>query len=96
VVTVLDAAGDPAELAVVLQPGGRLASLLGADAAAAVRDDVTVSPVMARTTPEKLTELLGQLVAGRLTAPVAGTFPLDDAAAALEAFRAPRSPARLW
>ena len=87
VTTVLHAAGDPAVLAGLLVAGGRLASIIGATAEQAGREDVTVTGVMGSFTPEKLRGLLEQVAAGTLTVPVAATHPLSDAAAALADFR---------
>jgi NADPH:quinone reductase-like Zn-dependent oxidoreductase len=87
VTKVLHAAGDPTVLAGLLVPGGRLASLLGADASGLGRDDITVTPVLAATTADKLVHLLDLVAAGRLTVPVAETYPLEKAADALDAFR---------
>jgi NADPH:quinone reductase-like Zn-dependent oxidoreductase len=86
VTKVLHAAGDPAVLASLLAAGGCLASVVGATAEQAGRDDVTVSGVMGTYTPEKLHGLLEQVATGGLTVRVASTRPLDDAAAALAAF----------
>jgi NADPH:quinone reductase-like Zn-dependent oxidoreductase len=86
VTKVLHAAGDPAVLAGLLIAGGRLASIVGATAEQAGRQDVTVTGVMGSYTPEKLHGLLEQVAAGTLTVPVAATHSLADAAAALTAF----------
>ena len=80
------AAGDPAQLGSMLRPGGRLASLLGAGSDAVGRDDVTVVAVQSRATAEKIAGLLTEVAAGRLTVPVAETYPLDKATDALGAF----------
>ena len=85
---VVHAAGDAAELAALLTPGGRLASVLGADPAALGRDDVTVSSLLADPTTEKLARLLDAASSGRLNVPVAATYPVDRAAEALHAFGA--------
>jgi NADPH:quinone reductase-like Zn-dependent oxidoreductase len=83
---VLHAAGDPAALAGLLRPGGRLVSVVGATAEQTGRTDVTVTGVLATYTPEKLRGLLDQVAAGTLTVPVAATHPLTDAATALADF----------
>jgi NADPH:quinone reductase-like Zn-dependent oxidoreductase len=83
---VVHAAGDPAALAALVVPGGHLASLLGADASTAGRDDITVTPVRAHPTAEKLSELLAAVAAGKLVVPIAATYPLEKAADALAAF----------
>jgi NADPH:quinone reductase-like Zn-dependent oxidoreductase len=83
---VVHLAGDPAELAAVLAPGGRMASVAGADQSPAGRHDVTVTPVLAVATTDKLDSLLTAVAEGRLTVAVHGTYPLDQAADALAAF----------
>jgi NADPH:quinone reductase-like Zn-dependent oxidoreductase len=90
VTAVAHAAGDAAALAKALRPGGRLASLLGATAEQVGRDDITVTPVGAQFTPEKLRALLDAVAAGQLQVPVAQTFSLDDATRALGAFGEPK------
>jgi NADPH:quinone reductase-like Zn-dependent oxidoreductase len=86
VTKVLHAAGDPAVLATLLATGGRLASVVGATAEQAGRDDVTVAGVMAVYTPDKLHGLLEQVATGGLTVPVATSHALADAPAALADF----------
>jgi NADPH:quinone reductase-like Zn-dependent oxidoreductase len=85
---VVHAAGDPAVLAGLLVPGGRLLSVLGADAGKVGRDDVTVVSLVAEPAAEKLTELLSQVADGSLIVAVSGSYPLENAAAALAAFAA--------
>jgi NADPH:quinone reductase-like Zn-dependent oxidoreductase len=87
VATAVHAAGDPAALGGAVAKGGRLASVLGATGEQLARDDVQVIGVTATYTPEKLGALLAQVAAGELTVPIAGTYVLDDAAAALAAFQ---------
>lgn len=83
-------AGDVAGYAALLAPGGRVASALGATADDTGRDDVPVTGVYAGVTPEKLGWLLDSLGSGRLRLPVAATYPLADAAAALADFGRPK------
>lgn len=86
VVKIAHAAGDPAALAALLTPGGTLASVLGGTEAD--RDDVTMTSVMASYTPAKLTGLLAQIADGKLTVPVAASYPLEKATDALDGFGA--------
>ena len=90
VTSVLHAAGDPVALAQLLAPGGRLVSLQGATAEQVGRDDVTVTPIQSKYTPERLGRLLDAVAGGRLTVAVGKTFPLDEATDALEWFADPR------
>jgi len=90
ITAVVHAAGDPAELGQLLRPGGRLASLVGATAEQVGRDDVTVIPVLAVDTVEKVRELVGKVAAGDLEVPISQTFPLENAAAAIDAFGSPK------
>jgi NADPH:quinone reductase-like Zn-dependent oxidoreductase len=86
-VTAVHAAGDPAALGAAVAKGGRLASVLGATSEQVGRDDVQVIGVVAAYTPQKLAGLLAQVARGELTVPIAKTYPLADAAAALAAFQ---------
>jgi NADPH:quinone reductase-like Zn-dependent oxidoreductase len=86
---VLHAAGDAAALAGLLAPGGRLVSLLGATGDQVGRDDVTVTPIQTKYTPERLGRLLDAVAAGRLSVAVGATFPLPAAPEALEWFTDP-------
>jgi NADPH:quinone reductase-like Zn-dependent oxidoreductase len=83
---VVHLAGDPAQLAALIAPGGRLASMVGADQAAVGRDDVTATPVLAVATADKLESLLAAIAEGRLAASVQRTYPLAEATDALAAF----------
>jgi NADPH:quinone reductase-like Zn-dependent oxidoreductase len=90
VTAIIHAAGDPVALAQLLRPGGRLASALGATAEAVGRDDITVTPVLAVATADKLQRLLGQVAAGALAVHISRTFALDEAADAIGAFGEPK------
>lgn len=90
VTAVVHTAGDPAQLGAVLRPGGRLASVVGATDDQVGRSDVTVIAVLASDTPEKIEALLAAIAAGDLQVPIADTFALDDAPAALTAFGQPK------
>lgn len=86
VTAVLHAAGDAVALAALLNPGGRLVSLLGATPEQAGRDDVVVTPIQSKYTPQRLGGLLDAVAAGRLTVALGATFPLAAATEALEWF----------
>lgn len=90
VTAVIHAAGDPLDLGRLLRSGGRLASIVGATAEQVGRDDVTVIPVLAVDTVEMVRDLLDKVAAGDLDVPIAQTFPLEDAAAAVSAFGSPK------
>jgi NADPH:quinone reductase-like Zn-dependent oxidoreductase len=89
VTAVLHAAGDATVLAGLLAPGGRMASLIGATNEQAGRDDVTVIPIQAAYTPERLGRLLDGVASGQLRVAVGATFPLASAPEALEWFKDP-------
>jgi NADPH:quinone reductase-like Zn-dependent oxidoreductase len=83
---VLHAAGDAAALATTLKAGGTLASTLGASAEEVGREDVTVAPIMAAATADKLAALLEQVAAGQLRVNVETAAPLERAQEAFAAF----------
>jgi NADPH:quinone reductase-like Zn-dependent oxidoreductase len=66
----------------LLHAGGRLASPLGA-----AGDGPGRTNLMAMPSPESLARLAGLLEAGELRVPIAGTFPLAEAPAALAQLR---------
>jgi NADPH:quinone reductase-like Zn-dependent oxidoreductase len=86
VTAVVHAAGNGADLAALLPAGGRLASALGVTGEQVGRADISVTPVMAMATPEKLGGLLQAVAEGRLRVPVAATYPLVEAAQGLVSF----------
>jgi NADPH:quinone reductase-like Zn-dependent oxidoreductase len=86
ITAVVHAAGDPAALAALLRPKGRLASALGATYEQVGRQDVSVTAVLATATPEKVRSLLDAVEAGSLRVPVAHLYPFDQAARALADF----------
>jgi NADPH:quinone reductase len=90
VTAIAHTAGDPVALAQILPPGGRLASALGATAESVARNDITVTPVLAVATPDKLQLLLGQVASGALTVPIARTFAIEESAGAIGAFAEPK------
>ncbi|MET8082151.1 NADP-dependent oxidoreductase [Streptomyces sp. NPDC005303] len=83
---VLHLAGDGAELAGLLRPGGGIASPLGLTQDAVKGLDVTVHTIMADPNPATLTALAEQVTSGSLRVPVTATYPLERAAEAFTAF----------
>ncbi len=49
----------------------------------------------AARTPENLAKLGAEIAAGRVTVPIAGTFPLDEIQAAYAALEAPHAPGKI-
>ena len=84
----LHLAGDGAQLADLLAPGGRLASTLGFGPEALSRADATAISVMANPDRSTLERLAADAAAGRLRIPVTRTYPLDDVPRALADFGA--------
>jgi NADPH:quinone reductase-like Zn-dependent oxidoreductase len=82
----LHAAGDAAAVGTTVRPGGTVASTLGATAENLGRDDVTLAPIMAAATGDKLARLLDAVAAGKLRVNVEAMIPLDRAHEALAAF----------
>lgn len=82
----LHAAGEPAVLGATLRPGALVASPRSATSEQLGRDDVTVHPIMAAATADKLAHLLGLAASGGLRVNVETVVPLDRAAEALAAF----------
>ncbi|MFE2037755.1 alcohol dehydrogenase catalytic domain-containing protein [Streptomyces scopuliridis] len=85
---VLHLAGDGAQLAGLLRPGGRIASTLGFAPGAAAGQAITAHSVMADPNPQTLTTLAEQAASGALRVPVTATYPLAQAAEAFAAFGA--------
>lgn len=83
---VLHLAGDGAQLAGLLRPGGRIASPAGLTPDAVKDPDVTVHPVMADPNASTLAALAEQAASGALHVPVTGTYPLAQATQAFTAF----------
>jgi NADPH:quinone reductase-like Zn-dependent oxidoreductase len=69
-----------------MQPGGRLATLLGASLEQTGRDDITVIPIYASATAEKVSALVDAAASGALRVPIAQIYTLDRAAEALVDF----------
>ena len=82
----LHAAGEPAALGATLRAGATVASPRSATNDQLGRDDVTVYPIMATATADKLARLLALVAAGSLRVNVETVVPLDRAAEALAAF----------
>ena len=82
----LHAAGDPAALSGAVRPGGTVVSTLGATAEQFGRDDLTVTPIMAAATADKLATLLDQVAAKNLRVNVHTAVPFERASEAFDAF----------
>ncbi len=85
---VLHLAGDGAQLAALLRPGGQLASATGLTQEAVKGQDVTVHTIMANPDAKILSSLAEQVVSGALRVPVTATYPLEKAPEAFAAFGA--------
>ncbi|HET9444367.1 MAG TPA: NADP-dependent oxidoreductase [Acidimicrobiales bacterium] len=85
---VFHLAGDWALLADLLRPGGRIASPLGIGPDQLGGRDAEAFPIVADVSPAVLDRVGAAAATGALQVPVSGTWPLDDALAAMAAFRA--------
>lgn len=83
---VVHLAGDAVSLAALCQPGARFASTLGVALDSIERYGLEITNVMAVPSTAALASLGEELVRGRLRVPVAGTYPLEQAARALADF----------
>ena len=83
---ILHAAGDAAALASTLKPGGTLASTRGASTDEVGREDVTVAPIMAAATADKLATLLDHAAKGEIRVNIETAVPLERAPEAFAAF----------
>nr|WP_242339072.1 zinc-binding dehydrogenase [Streptomyces formicae] len=83
---VLHLAGDGAQLAGLLRPGGRIASTLGFGPDAVEGQDVTAHSVMAAPNARTLTALAEDAASGVLRVPVTATYPLERAPDAFASF----------
>jgi len=90
VTAVVHAAGDPAAVAASLPPGGRLASAIGATAEQVGRRDLTVIAVVSESSPRKVAALLDAVADGTLRVPVARTYPMASAPAAIADLAGPK------
>jgi NADPH:quinone reductase-like Zn-dependent oxidoreductase len=85
---VLHLAGDGAQLAALLRPGGRLASTLGFGPDAVQGQEISVTSVMADPNQVTLDKLAADAAAGALRVPITATYPLDQVAQAFADFGA--------
>lgn len=85
---VLHFAGDAAQLASLVAPGGRLASTLGFTADQLDRDDLAVTTIMANPATPTLTKLAEAVAAGTIRVPITRTYRLDDVPQAFSDFAA--------
>lgn len=83
---VLHLAGDGAQLAALLRPGGRIASTLGFGPDAVQGQGLTAHAVMADSNPQTLTALAADAASGALRVPVTATYRLEQAPEAFAAF----------
>jgi len=83
---VLHAAGDAAALGATLKAGGTIATTRGASPDEIGREDVTVAPIMAAATADKVAALLDQVAAGTLRVNIETAIPLERAPEAFAAF----------
>ncbi|MFC7725467.1 NADP-dependent oxidoreductase [Nocardioides sp. GCM10028917] len=79
-------AGDAAAIGQTLREGGAVATTLGATAEQLGRDDVTLAPIMAAATADKLAVLLDHVAQGNLRVNVEASVPLDRAHEAFALF----------
>jgi NADPH:quinone reductase-like Zn-dependent oxidoreductase len=85
---IVHAAGDGAQLATLLKPGGRIASTIGLTADQVDGTGVQVTAVMGMPTTDILDRLAAAVVKGDLTVPIDRTYALQDAGQALQDFTA--------
>jgi NADPH:quinone reductase-like Zn-dependent oxidoreductase len=81
---IVHLAGDGAELAGLLTPGGKIGSTLGYGA----DQNPAATFVMANPSADTLGRLAADAAAGRIRVPLTVTYPLDEAPRAIEDFRA--------
>jgi NADPH:quinone reductase-like Zn-dependent oxidoreductase len=85
---IVHAAGDGAQLATLLKPGGRIASTIGLTAEQVDSSGVQVTAVMVMPTTDILGRLAAAVVNGDLAVPIDRTYALQDAGQALQDFTA--------
>jgi NADPH:quinone reductase-like Zn-dependent oxidoreductase len=83
---VIHLAGDPASLATVLTPDGRIASLLVMNPEQLGVDASRARPVVARPDPAILDRLGAEVASGRLRVRIDATYPLAEVPAAFRNF----------
>ncbi len=83
---VLHAAGDAATLGATVKSGGAIVSTRGASVAEVGREDVTIVPIVAAATADKLATLLGHVAVGQLRVNLETAIPLERAPEAFAAF----------
>ncbi len=85
---VLHLAGDGAQLAGLLRPGGEIASTVGLTQDGVKSQEVTVHTVWAAPNAQTLTTLAEQAASGALRVPVTASYPLEQTPQAFAAFGA--------
>lgn len=83
---VLHFAGDGAQLARLVKPGGRLASTLGFSGDELDQVDVTFTAIMANPGSDTLTSIARAAVDGTVRVPITRTYELEDLPQGLEDF----------
>jgi NADPH2:quinone reductase len=83
---IVHAAGDGAQLAILLKPGGRIASTIGLTAEQVEGADTQVTTIMGMPTTAILDRLASAVVKGDLTVPIDRTYELHVAGQALRDF----------
>ncbi|SFH21961.1 NADPH:quinone reductase [Streptomyces mirabilis] len=85
---VVHLAGDGAQLAGLLRPGGEIASTVGLTQDGVKGQEVAVHTVWADPNAQTLTALAEQAASGALRVPVTASYPLEQAPQAFAAFGA--------
>lgn len=85
---IVHAAGDGAQLATLLKPGGRIASTIGLTAKQVGDTGAKVTTIMVMPTTDILDRLAAMVIRGDLTVPIYRTYELEGAGRALKDFTA--------
>jgi len=85
---IVHAAGDGAQLATLLKPGGRIASTIGLTAEQVEDTGAKVTTIMVMPTTDILDRLAAMVIRGDLTVPIYRTYELEGAGRALKDFTA--------